>query len=124
MSDDNQQANQVGYKNPPRHSRFKPGQSGNPKGRPKVQQLNPMTHIFNELMKSVTIVENGKPTKVTKMAALTRRIIHDALKGDSKAMASVMKLLPKLEEYLIKNRQLTPPLIIQFIDNISGAAPE
>ena len=26
---------EVGYKNPPLHSRFQPGQSGNPKGRPK-----------------------------------------------------------------------------------------
>ena len=26
---------QVGYRKPPVHTRFKPGQSGNPKGRPK-----------------------------------------------------------------------------------------
>ena len=25
----------VGYKHPPKHTRFKPGQSGNPRGRPK-----------------------------------------------------------------------------------------
>ena len=27
---------EVGYGKPPKHSRFKPGQSGNPKGRPRV----------------------------------------------------------------------------------------
>ena len=27
----------VGYGKPPQHSRFKPGRSGNPKGRPKGQ---------------------------------------------------------------------------------------
>ena len=27
--------NRVGYRRPPRHSRFQPGQSGNPRGRPR-----------------------------------------------------------------------------------------
>jgi hypothetical protein len=33
MADDGD--SRVGYKRPPQHSKFKPGQSGNPKGRPK-----------------------------------------------------------------------------------------
>ena len=31
----NSDDSRVGYKRPPMHSRFKPGQSGNPKGRPR-----------------------------------------------------------------------------------------
>ena len=27
----------VGYRQPPKHSRFKPGQSGNPRGRPRAR---------------------------------------------------------------------------------------
>ena len=35
MPDDGEtQDYEVGYRRPPRHSRFKPGQSGNPRGRP------------------------------------------------------------------------------------------
>ena len=29
---------EIGYKKPPKHTQFKPGQSGNPKGRPQKPQ--------------------------------------------------------------------------------------
>lgn len=49
---------EVGYKKPPKNTRFKPGQSGNPNGRPKTQKSN--QDIFEEiLMGQVTLVENG-----------------------------------------------------------------
>ena len=49
----------VGYGNPPGKSRFKPGQSGNPKGRPK-QSGNIALEILAELRQPVTVGENGQ----------------------------------------------------------------
>src|SRR5207244_10457945 len=54
---------EVGYGRPPQHSRFKPGQSGNIKGRPKGSKS--LKAILEEaLSSSVTITENGVLKKV------------------------------------------------------------
>ena len=49
---------EVGYKKPPEHSRWKPGQSGNPKGRPKkVKDFEKLLDI--ELSQTLRITEGG-----------------------------------------------------------------
>ena len=55
----------VGYGRPPEETRFKPGQSGNPKGRPKGSK-NLRTLFAEELRRSVTLKENGKTRRVPK----------------------------------------------------------
>lgn len=37
----NDNAYEIGYKRPPRSTRFKPGRSGNPKGRQRVPEISP-----------------------------------------------------------------------------------
>lgn len=49
MSDDD-----VGYKKPPKHSQWKSGQSGNPKGRPKKAQHDSLHRIDEVLSEPVT----------------------------------------------------------------------
>jgi hypothetical protein len=44
----------VGYKKPPRHTQFKPGQSGNPRGRPK-QSATFADVLTKQLRKKVTV---------------------------------------------------------------------
>ncbi len=73
------------------HSRFKPGQSGNPKGRPKGRQ-NLKTVIEKELAKRVTVTENGKPRQVTKQEVIVQRLVHDSMKGQHKATDLVLRL--------------------------------
>jgi len=62
----------VGYGKPPEETRFKSGQSGNPKGRSKGSK-NFSTHFEEELSQQVTLVENGKPRRMTKRQALAKR---------------------------------------------------
>jgi hypothetical protein len=82
----------VGYKNPPKHSRFKPGQSGNPKGRPK--KLSVGFELVAELNRRVTIRENGTELKTSKAAALAKSLVARALSGDMRAIGHLIRLLP------------------------------
>lgn len=81
----------VGPGKPPRHSRFKPGQSGNPKGRPKGSK-NFATILQQQLTKKVTITVDGKPKRLTVQEVIARRLTHDSMKGTTKAMELLIRL--------------------------------
>lgn len=76
---------------PQRDTRFRPGQSGNPKGRPKGS-LSFQTLIERELRKSIVFNENGRQKRLTKQEIIVRRLAHDGIHGDYKAIALLMKL--------------------------------
>ncbi|HXC43334.1 MAG TPA: DUF5681 domain-containing protein [Candidatus Dormibacteraeota bacterium] len=82
----------VGYKKPPRHTQFKPGQSGNPKGRPKKAATLPDV-LSKELRTRVPIVNNGKRKKVSLLVAIMKQHLNKAANGDSKAAAMVLNLI-------------------------------
>ena len=83
--------------NPKNDTRFKPGQSGNPNGRPKKSTHpssigNSLGDILSEKMH---IVENGKQRLITKEEALYRNTINMAFKGDMRAYSFIMKELSR-----------------------------
>ncbi|WP_439369395.1 DUF5681 domain-containing protein [Bradyrhizobium sp. DASA03120] len=75
----------IGYGKPPLHSRFKKGQSGNPRGRPKGS-LNFATDLKRTLQAPVTLSDGGKSRRVTTQEAALLRLREKALKGDVKAL--------------------------------------
>ena len=81
----------VGFGRPPLHSRFKPGQSGNPKGRPKQSQ-NLRTIVKQVSNEQIQIREGDRPRRMPRMEALVRTTFTRAFK-DPKALASLMVLL-------------------------------
>ena len=83
----------VGYKKPPRHTQFKPGQSGNPNGRPKKEKK--LLDVLNkEVLAVATLVEpNGRRRKVSMLEASVRHLVRTAAKGDLKAASMVWKFL-------------------------------
>ncbi len=75
----------VGYGKPPLHTRFRKGQSGNPKGRGKGTR-NFATIFMEAMSQSVTINENGKRKKISKLAAAVTQLANDAARGDKKSL--------------------------------------
>ncbi len=76
---------------PPKDTRFRPGRSGNPNGRPRGS-VSFQTMIERELRKSIVINEHGRQKRLTKQEIIVRRLAHDSIKGDYKAIAILMKL--------------------------------
>ncbi len=97
MSDHDDDDGGVGYGRPPKKTRFKAGQSGNPKGRPKGS-ISLVNAMMQELERTLTVKEGGKETRITKARALVRQWSNGALKSDRACMAIVAKLWAGHEE--------------------------
>jgi Family of unknown function (DUF5681) len=87
-------SDKVGYGKPPKHTQFKKGQSGNPKGRPKqVQAHMPVSRIIrHSLSEEVQGQVNGRTRKMTKLEAIIEVQSAKALKGDTRAAKLVIDL--------------------------------
>ena len=83
--------NEIGYGKPPKHGRFKKGQSGNPKGRPKGTR-NLKTDVQEILKSRVVVSKDGKPRKISTQEAMLWRLKEKALKGDLKALNMALTL--------------------------------
>src|SRR3954471_18987975 len=88
---------EVGFRKPPNRSRFKPGQSGNPRGRPKGRKgLSALLQA--ELQTPIKVTEDGKAKRMTKEQAIVKRFVNELLKGDSKALTLFTRLIHPDEE--------------------------
>jgi len=86
----------VGYAKPPSRTRFKPGQSGNPRGRPRGAK-NFVTAIEGELRARVTVTENGRRKRVTKREVIAKRLVNRAAEGDLRAIPLLLNEARGLE---------------------------
>lgn len=82
----------VGYGKPPRHTQFKKGQSGNPRGR-KRGHRSIRTIVLTTLEEKIWIREGEHRRKVSKTEALIRTTVSRAISGDQKAATFLMALL-------------------------------
>lgn len=94
MHDDDDDDEKVGYRRPPKHSRFKPGQSGNPRGRQK-RDTTIVEALSDELRATITVQENGRQLRITKAETVAKSLVLKAAKGDTKAFALIMQLVPE-----------------------------
>ena len=79
----------VGYKRPPKHTRFQPGQSGNAAGRRKNVR-NFKTDLMEELREMIVIRENGRERKISKQRAFIKALVAAAIKSDVRAINAVV----------------------------------
>jgi hypothetical protein len=90
MSED-YEADAVGYKHPPRAHQFRPGQSGNPTGRPKGAR-NFKSELREELSELVTIRDGEREIQVSKQRALIKTLVAAAIKGNQRAAATLLAI--------------------------------
>lgn len=79
----------AGYRRPPKSGQFKPGQSGNPKGR-KKHVANFKTDLIDELRETITVRENGRERKISKQRAFLKSLMALAIKGDIRAINAIV----------------------------------
>jgi hypothetical protein len=85
----------VGYGRPPKATQFKPGKSGNPKGRPKGS-LNLVTDLAAELTEQITVREDGRTRRLSKQRALIKSLLAKGIQGDVRAAAAILALYAKV----------------------------
>lgn len=97
---------EVGYCRPPREHRFKPGHSGNPKGRRKGAK-NESTLLREILQRKIqTNTGNGR-RKITVLEGILLRIADNALKGDPKSAAFLLNRFAALVSGELKPQVLS-----------------
>jgi hypothetical protein len=87
---------EIGYGRPPKKTQFKPGQSGNPKGR-KRKPKSLQAQMQRAAAKKVRINEGGKAKLLPLQEVIIRSIVNKAAKGDLRAASFVFNVLQSPE---------------------------
>lgn len=104
MSDENDgpeplRGYEIGYRRPPKHTRFKPGQSGNKKGRPRKK--TPVGQMIeNALAKLIQVDENGRRRLMTAEEIIVSKLRNDAMKGDLRAIRMLFDMRDRYQNSL------------------------
>jgi hypothetical protein len=100
---------QVGRGHPPTATRFKKGQSGNPRGRPRARHREiPYDFLLGQM---VTIREDGRERRVTAAEAFLLQLTKRGLAGDS---ASARASLTAIEAARARGRG-EEPLVFRIV---------
>jgi hypothetical protein len=110
------------------NGRFTSGNRANPNGRPrKTRTLS--EDIARELSAKVTITENGKRKRVSKLSASAKQIANQAASGDLKAAKLTMDLAQKAD----RDREAAPiaagltatdkEIVMRFITRFKATEP-
>jgi hypothetical protein len=82
---------EIGWGRPPKGKRFKPGKSGNPKGRPKGSKAL-TTLVQEELKARIPVSEGGVTKRMSKGQAIVKRLFSGALTGELRATLLISTL--------------------------------
>lgn len=86
---------ELNAKNPSAQTRFKKGQSGNPRGRPKRTRnlRNDLAKISN---REIVTTVNGKSRRLSQQEAVLLTLFSKAIAGDARASTTLTNLLLRL----------------------------
>jgi hypothetical protein len=123
----------VGYGRPPRAKQFKPGKSGNPKGRPKGS-LNLVNDLAAELSEHIAVREGGRTRRISKQRALIKSLLAKGIQGEVRAAAAVLALYTRVNVESVDDgtksiddaelailRRFAPRLLKSLIKNGEGS---
>jgi hypothetical protein len=87
----------VGYGRPPKATQFKPGASGNPRGRPKGTRI--VGAVLRDVVRQrIAVTENGKTRRILVLEVVLRRLANDAMRSDAKALRLLLSLIERYAE--------------------------
>jgi hypothetical protein len=87
---------EVGYGQPPRHTRFVKGRSGNPRGR-LAGAKNLKTLLSEALNEPVIVTENGGRRKLTKRQAMITQLVNRSATADFRAIKILLDIVRDIE---------------------------
>ena len=82
---------EVGYKRPPKETRWKKGQSGNPGRRYPAHSISAVEMIDRLLLRPVEIVEKGETKKVIALEVILLQLWRQELAGNRRALGVRLK---------------------------------
>ena len=92
----NSEGDKVGKGNPPKHSQFKPGETGNPAGRPKGSKS--LKSLVDQLLsQKVPVIQNGQKKLIPMKQLLLTSLFSKASKGDVAALRLSLALIESSE---------------------------
>jgi hypothetical protein len=97
MNGKSAEIHEVGYRKPPKATRFQKGKSGNPSGRPKKdpEPLDPGLVLQSIDSETIAVVDNGKRKRMTKAEIGFRQQFKKAIKGDLRAARLIFRMAPR-----------------------------
>lgn len=113
---------EVGYGKPPKHSRFKPGRSGNPKGRPKASK-NMATILEERLSQFITVRQDGRVRRVPLREALVQKIVYAGVHGPLKDQMMVLAAIEKYAPNLIEC-EYPKTITVRFVESDGNGRPK
>ncbi|WP_291846584.1 DUF5681 domain-containing protein [Bradyrhizobium sp.] len=100
-----------GYGRPPKKSRWKKGQSGNPNRRRPVRTYGTVEIIDRLFQRPVEIKLNGEMKKVSTLEAIMMQLLHKESAGNHRAT----RVRLKYQEFSIQHSKRTTT--VEFLDN-------
>lgn len=108
---------QIGYGKPPRATRFRKGQSGNPRGRPKNRHRTvPYDAVLGQM---VTIREDGRERRVTAAEAFLLQLTQKGLAGDSASARASLEAIETARAARGGEGEAIDKIVLSYVD--SGA---
>ena len=90
----------TGPGHPPASTRFRKGQSGNPKGRPRTAKAKSSSAFDIVIDRTLTVTRSGVPREVTLEEGLQHQTYRDAIAGTRPARREILKMIAKREQAL------------------------
>jgi hypothetical protein len=111
-------------------TRFKKGQSGNPKGRPKKTPTRTPSPFSVLMDRSLDVSLDGEVRKATPEEVLERRMFDKALNGNRPAQREILKVIEKRDTLRNKRSPRWPGALVRYMGggpdwpgNRNGKAP-